>query len=429
MGQAAEAFTRTLALDHKRAAPFTTRAHWELGLGRAYFGLGDLDGLEENALRSLSSLGMTRPQNSAQWLALLGRQTRAAGRPPGARAPASDGVDALREAALAAGLLSQRYFYLDDLTKMTAMVLLSINSAERAGAGVPVARAYTAMGGLAGLARARRLSQRYFAQAHRAADRDPSEQAMALAVEAVMAGSLGQWQRARELAVRLERLLPELRDSVILQNAITTLCHGGFRGRPLTERRAPTPMRSWPRPAPTATPNTHVGLLLRGAQSLSRPALARSPAAPRRRAPVLRRHPEDAVGDQLPRFGRPGPSTPGRSSGGGAARQGGAGPDRALRPTGFPSLAGYAAVAQVFREIDLSPPMADGSARTVEVRPDIPTALPVALHEEAHAQLDEGRRTTARVLRLLARHAAAPLLHGIRGYTSSTATSPTVFCA
>jgi len=65
----------------------------------------------------------------------------------------------------------------------------------------------------------------------------------------------------------------------------------GFRGRALP-RGAPTPMRSWPRPAPTATPTHHVGLLLRGAQSLSRPALARSPAAPRRRAPRAAPHPE-----------------------------------------------------------------------------------------------------------------------------------------
>lgn len=409
--QAAQMFERSLELEGATGgATGAPGAHRRLGLGHAQFGLGNSDQLEEHALEALALLGWKRARSPRDWESLFGRElaTQLAHLTVGARARPSREHPPLRDAALAAGLLGQRYFYLDDAVPMAAMALLAINASEKTGAEGAIPRAYTVMGGLAGLVRARGLSMRYFERAHRAAQDDPSERAMALAVEIVVDGSLGEWHRVQRTGARLTAMLPLLRDPLVRGVVLSTLRHVEFFGGRYEDADA---RASELLALGQAARNVqHVVwaqyYLARGAIRAGRFDEARPLLLEARKGLEHRKELQSEINcagflalTEL-HLGRP---------------------DAALvladatmdhmthsRPTGFPSLDGYSAVAEVYRELAArSFPRAGaepgrrwrGARRALwRLAALYPVALPTALLEAGHARAARGHAPAARVL-------------------------------
>jgi hypothetical protein len=398
--------------------PAWRRAHWELGLGRASFGLGDLDALERHGLQALELLGQPAPRTRAQWLLLLGRQIAAQLTTlVGVAGKAPDPREGQRDAALAAGLLSERYFYHDDVLRMATMVLLAINVSERGSGTWAVPRAYSAMGGLTRLLRLHTLSSRYFARAHAAAQAagDLSEQTTALAVEAVTDGSLGRTANALATADRLRTLLPRLRDPVTREYALTTLCHIDlFLGYDDTAKRHADDLLA------SARQSGHVQHAMWGRYFVARGQCleqrwATAIALLERARQTLRDHPETQseinCGGLLAlshwQAGRH--ELAQRLADETLARI------QRSRPTGFPSLCGYAAVAETYRRLAET---SDGAGakilrqRHTRTRRALwrfammfPAALPTALLESGYARAVDAR-LAARALFQLSRRCA-----------------------
>jgi tetratricopeptide (TPR) repeat protein len=204
--------------------------------------LGGPDRSEEHALCALAWLGWKTPRNRWDWTALLARElaVHCVLRTFRPRAAGSDARSRLSDAAVAASLLTQRYYFQNDVLSMTATALLGINAAERSGAGGPAARAYTTMGLVAGLARLRRLSSGYFRDAHRKAEGDLSEIVMAFATEIVAAGTIGRWPQTQAIGRNLADIFTSLKDPLIRGMALATLCWVEFFGErdAAAERRA-----------------------------------------------------------------------------------------------------------------------------------------------------------------------------------------------
>jgi hypothetical protein len=301
---------------------------------------------------------------------------------------------------------------------MTAMVLLSINAAERSGSDDSVPRAYTVMGGLTGLLRAGRLSARYFAKAHEVAElrQDLSERAMALAVEIVMKGSLGRWHDCRRAAAPLRELLPELADPLIRQNVVTTLRHVEFFGGRYDAARAHAlDLLSAARVSGNRQ-HTMWGLYFVARSACEAGEFAAAVPLLREACATLATHVEtqseiNCIGllalaelragsvDEAHRLADDALARIARS-----------------RPTGFPSLDGFSAVATVYRELSTASRGDDdgaAAARWRAVRQALwrfalmyPVALPTALYESGQAQAAAGRTRLARLLfRLSSRYA------------------------
>lgn len=405
--QAAWMFERALSLEtsatvREGPAPAERRAHWNLGLGRARFGTGDLDGLEEHAMEALDLLGWKRPRHRRDWGMLLLRELAGhLGRlaSPALRTP-RECVPGLQDAALAAGLLGQRYFYLDDLVPVVATALLAMNAAERAGTD-PVPRAYTVMAGLTGLARLRGTSRRYFQRAHEAAGADASERAMAFAVDVVVAGSLAEWPRAAEAGARLGACLPGVRDPLVRGIVLSTLRHAEiFAGRHDAARERASELLALGQANDNAQHVMWARYYL--ARSLLREGRhAEGAALLEKTLERLRAHKE--LQSEINCLG----SLALARAGMGQAEEARALADRALtgidqsRPTGFPSLDGYCAVAEVYRALRRR--SSTTNARELDARWMVarralwklaalyPVGLPAALRESGLAHLTAGR--------------------------------------
>jgi len=409
-GDARIGFEHAVAIDASLAEPPERSAPATLGLAQASFGLGDMAALERHTLAALGQLGWRSPTTPRQWTALLLRElvVQTGHLVFGARADQSLSA-AHRTAALSAGLLSQRLFYLDDSLRMTAMILMSINRAEQSGDARSVPRAYTVAGGLSGLARLRRLSARYFDRARQAAGTDTAERIMALMVEAVMEGSLGRWDLSCVVTARIEALLPSVADPLIRQNALATLCHVDyFVGRYDAARVHAAALLASAR-ASANVQHTMWGLyfVARGAADdgdwprvarLLEEALHALSAHPERQSEIncksllaLARLRLGDVDDAV----RLADETLGLI--------------RIAKSTGFPSLAGYCMLAAVFRELGQG--KAPQSWR--EVRKALwgfalafPVARPAALMEEGLAFAHSGKRRLARLCYGLSRKQA-----------------------
>jgi tetratricopeptide (TPR) repeat protein len=413
--QAAQMFQKALDVDRRSessddASLAERRAHRNLGLGHAHSGSGDSERLEEHALEALALLGWRRPRTRTHWAELLGRELakQIVHLTVGPRLAAREQRAGLQDAALAAGLLAQRYFYLDDLVPMAAMSLLAINAAEQNAASAPIPRAYTVMGGLAGIARFRSLSARYFQSAHRAAERDLSEGAMASAVEIVIAGSLGEWSRAQATSARLVQALPRVDDPLIRGAVVSTLRHVEFyAGR---YDRA----------------EQHAVELLALGQSTQNPQFVRWAQYYLARGAVQAGRFGDAVPllQEARKTFQAQKELQSEINGAGllalahlrlgCRTEARACADVALegiarsRPTGFPSLDGYSAVAQVYRELSRGASTREASdldrrwrtARNAlwRLAAFYPSGLPAALLESSHARAEAGQWRLAKLL-------------------------------
>lgn len=141
------------------------RARWMSGLAKACFGLGDLRDAETHARATLATLGRPLPGSMTGWTQLLlvegARRMWQMFGPTRAPAPPR-GDDALVDAAQLAEMLTQRYYYVGDAVSLVGSALLSVNLAERAGAGAQVPVAYSAFGYVLGLLRQHALAMRHF---------------------------------------------------------------------------------------------------------------------------------------------------------------------------------------------------------------------------------------------------------------------------
>lgn len=226
--QAAGHFRRALALSAGRDVSEATRAGWHLQLARAEFFAGRVESAEREAVETLRLSGISLGTSTWSWRWLLVRTalTRLASLLPGARwftAPPSQRPQ-LANAAAASLLLTQRYFYTDDVAKVVALAFLAASLAERAAVDVPLAHA--ALASLAGFVRAHGLAQRYFTRARNALkDTDPSEAALVGALEALAAANRGRWGDALAVLKAAEETLCDWDDPHMERMVLTTRGH------------------------------------------------------------------------------------------------------------------------------------------------------------------------------------------------------------
>ncbi|HZS42060.1 MAG TPA: protein kinase [Polyangia bacterium] len=228
-GDAAELFQRALLVGARIAPAIDPlrRARLLHGLARAQFACGQLDEFERHTLAALDDFGQPMPRSERGWRALFARQLIVqALHLIGVKRPVDpERSDGLRDAAIASGLLSHRYFYLDDAVKMLSSALVSVNLADRVGVNPPHASAL--MGVLASMVRRRQLAARYFERARAAAltNRDQSERALALTLECVAHANFGRWSEAAHAAKRAAEGLHPSHDPVVYEIVQTTLGH------------------------------------------------------------------------------------------------------------------------------------------------------------------------------------------------------------
>jgi serine/threonine protein kinase/tetratricopeptide (TPR) repeat protein len=244
-GEAHDHFTRALALDDERGrvAPPLDRARWEHGAGKAQFGLGDLSASENFTRHALLRLGHKLPTANGGWVRmLLGQLVRQLFHLAGlfrGGARQSSRRESIGEAALAASLMTHRYFYIDDSLKMLTASLLSVNLAERAGLAERVPRSYSLLGLIAGLIGRHKLAERYFENARKGAQdtNDSAEFAFALIAEAVYQASFGRWLPAEQAATRALERLRDVHDPLLSELTLTTMGHVEFFTGRFTQAR------------------------------------------------------------------------------------------------------------------------------------------------------------------------------------------------
>lgn len=230
--RAVTCYERALELVGDHAPGF---GRWHLGLAQAHLGLGELDDTQQHADHSLAAFGHRAPRSRAAWGLRLGRELAIQARhlvgarlarDPRAR-PATAARSQLGHAAVAAGLLSHRYFYVDDALAMLTTSLMSVNLAERAGSDTRVPRPYVQLAFASGLMGLHPVARGYFARARASAKdhTDPIEVAFAQMVEAVYLCSLGRWSDAEAMCGQALEKLRVLHDPTLLEMAVTTLGH------------------------------------------------------------------------------------------------------------------------------------------------------------------------------------------------------------
>lgn len=227
--EAAEFFRRALATG--LASTPLRRARLEGGLARAAIASGDLDLTETHAQRALTSLGRSLPSSPTGWGLFLGREllTQVAHLGGmGRRVEDDDTRDALREAAITAGLMTQRYFYADNAIAMLSTALLSVNLAERASSELRVARSLTLVGFVAGVLGRERLASSYFRRAREGAVHEPVELAFSHAVEAVHHSGFGRFQHAEHCVDRGDEALRGVHDPFMAELLLTARAHVEF---------------------------------------------------------------------------------------------------------------------------------------------------------------------------------------------------------
>jgi tetratricopeptide (TPR) repeat protein len=170
-------------------------AAWEGNAARAELARGDMDAAEHHARAVIRHFGRRLPTSARGWYRVLVEQFGVQlGHRLGVRrrlAPRRRGLSV--DAARAAGVLTQRYYYVDNTPGQIATALLSVNLAERAGASAEVPQTYAMVAALAGVFRRHRWAEEYFAIARAAHTLDPAERAYGLTAEAVYHASLGRF--------------------------------------------------------------------------------------------------------------------------------------------------------------------------------------------------------------------------------------------
>jgi tetratricopeptide (TPR) repeat protein len=218
----------------------TTRARWHVERSRCAHALADPDAMDGEARAALALLDVALPETERDWWSLVARRLLARLAP--LRAPRDlEGIERARLAARAADVLVHNFYYGDDLPAMIGSALVATRAAERAGDVALAARSWMVLASLCGLLRLHDAAERHFARGQAAAlrDGDRSEQAYCLATRAVYHANFGDFGGARE-AVRLaEQCLEGVDDPFQREIVVTMRGHvAHFTGRHAEARSA-----------------------------------------------------------------------------------------------------------------------------------------------------------------------------------------------
>jgi eukaryotic-like serine/threonine-protein kinase len=231
--ESADLFRQALLLAARAKMPPLRRARLDAGLARASFASGDHDVADGAVQRALTTLDRPLPSSRTGWGLLLGREliTQVAHLGGFARKTAdATARDGMREAAIIAGLMTQRFFYADDALAMLSTALMSVNLAERAASESKVSRPLTLVGFVAGVAGRERLAASYFRRARAGAEaaNDPIELAFALAVEGVHHCGFGRWSVAASAFDRGRAAIQGVHDPFMSELLLTARAHVEF---------------------------------------------------------------------------------------------------------------------------------------------------------------------------------------------------------
>jgi hypothetical protein len=179
----------------------------------------------------LETIGAEVPESGLRtYVALareVGRQALHLARPATFEERDHDRRHALREGALAASRLADRHYFADNAIAMMTSSILAVNLAERSGLQAKVARPYTQIAYLAGLARLRPLVARYLRRARETArdTDDPGGLAQAQWVESLHHVGFAEWAEAETIAHRALALARAMDDGQEIETVLTILGH------------------------------------------------------------------------------------------------------------------------------------------------------------------------------------------------------------
>ena len=207
------------------------RGRWKRWLGEASWGLGDIDACGAYFSAALDDLDRPLPTTRLAWL--RDAAARAAGQVAritfgrAAPEPAADRGRDATEAALAAARIAYHYFHRGENLPMVASTLHAVDLADRAGAGAPVAHTYTQVGYVASMFGLARAAEHYFEEAERraAATDDGANLAVAMYLHAIHWFTIGEPERARDLAEQSVARLRRIAHTHELEVAVSTLAH------------------------------------------------------------------------------------------------------------------------------------------------------------------------------------------------------------
>jgi serine/threonine protein kinase/tetratricopeptide (TPR) repeat protein len=233
--EASAAFERALRLDADAggAVEPDRRARWRRQCADAAFALGDLGACGEHANEVLEEMGVAVPEQGGALYVRLARevvrQTLHLLRPAHARSSADGEVrrSALREGALAASRLADRHYFADNAFAMITASILAVNLAERSGLRAKVARPYTQIAYVAGLARLHPLVRRYLRRARETAlaTEDPGGLAQSQWVESLYHLGFAEWPAAESIALGALSLATSIDDRQEIETVQTILGH------------------------------------------------------------------------------------------------------------------------------------------------------------------------------------------------------------
>jgi tetratricopeptide (TPR) repeat protein len=208
-----------------------TRARWERRLAECSFALGDMEAVDEHVRRSLAHLGTRLPETRGQWAIQLLRElpVQVRHRFRGARVSLTEeDRDRNAEAAYALHQLAERAYYGFDALAMVAASLWSVNYAESGG--VKVAQPYGMLGLTLGMSKLRGTARRYFELARDAAESTADDLGLGLTLIAESSWHLGEgsWIPARRLAEEAAAVARRTNDQKNLGKAETLRGHIAF---------------------------------------------------------------------------------------------------------------------------------------------------------------------------------------------------------
>lgn len=236
-------FRRALSIGEGQ--PAGRLASWRRRLARGLFGLGEVEGVAQEARTAVELVACPLPGSAAGWSWLCVRLSlsRLAGRSglPPLRAQAEEDV---LEGARAAGLLAESAYFLNAPEMMMGSALLAVSLAERTPNAAPVSVAYGMLGVVAGMARLHGVAQRYLARARavsQAAD-DAYQLGVAWFYTGMYHGCTGDWAasyRAAQQALALTEPLGAHTQSgyqltLVATNALYTSDYACTRARMAT---------------------------------------------------------------------------------------------------------------------------------------------------------------------------------------------------
>jgi serine/threonine protein kinase/tetratricopeptide (TPR) repeat protein len=210
------------------------RARWQRKLAEAHYALGDLDAVERHVLSALRHTRYEPPKSGLGWkLSLVTELARQLVHRAGASKPVRLNAldrETLVEAALATHHLAERSYYNFDSLPMLAASLKAVNLGERAGVAVPNAIPYALLGMSAGISKLSGLAQRYFELAQSAAKStgDDAGMAYSLYAEAAWKIGVGDWHAVRTLCAECMTIARRTRNVKALGMAQTLIGHADF---------------------------------------------------------------------------------------------------------------------------------------------------------------------------------------------------------